>query len=91
VLQVLEKHGVPAPHVYGICADPHAMVMQALPGHTRFATAKDDADRSPQRFFSLSAQIQRERKACYDILERRQKGTLDVTNPHPAGAAPATS
>ncbi|MHB1351864.1 MAG: Fic family protein [Thiobacillus sp.] len=27
-----------------------------------------------------SAQIQRERKAYYDILERSQKGTLDVTD-----------
>jgi Fic family protein len=32
------------------------------------------ADGSPQRFYSLSAQIQRERKAYYDILERTQKG-----------------
>ncbi len=30
------------------------------------------ADGSPQRFCRLSAQIQRERKACYDILERTQ-------------------
>lgn len=37
------------------------------------------ADGSPQRFYSLSAQIQRERKAYYDILERTQKGSLDVT------------
>lgn len=37
------------------------------------------ADGSPQRFYSLSAQIQRQRKAYYDILERTQKGTLDVT------------
>lgn len=32
-----------------------------------------------QRFYSLSAQIQRERKAYYDILERTQKASLDVT------------
>ena len=37
------------------------------------------ADGSPQRFYSLSAQIQRERKAYYDILERTQKQSLDVT------------
>lgn len=37
------------------------------------------ADGSPQRFYSLSAQIQRERKAYYDILERTQKNDLDVT------------
>lgn len=37
------------------------------------------ADGSTQRFYSLSAQIQRERKAYYDILERTQKGDMDVT------------
>ncbi|MBS0346651.1 MAG: Fic family protein [Proteobacteria bacterium] len=37
------------------------------------------ADGSPQRFYSLSTQIQRDRKAYYEILERTQKGTLDVT------------
>ena len=37
------------------------------------------ADGSPQRFYSLSAQIQRERKDYYDVLERTQKGSLDAT------------
>jgi Fic family protein len=53
-------------------------------GNGRIARAMGDlllarADGSPQRFYSLSAQIQRERNAYYDILERTQKGTLDVT------------
>lgn len=34
---------------------------------------------SPQRFYSMSAQIRQERSAYYDILERTQKGTMDVT------------
>ena len=38
------------------------------------------ADGSPQRFYSLSAQIQRDRKAYYEILERTQKGDMDVTD-----------
>lgn len=37
------------------------------------------ADGSPQRFYSLSSQIQRERKTYYGILERTQKKSLDVT------------
>lgn len=37
------------------------------------------SERSPQRFYSLSAQIRKERTAYYDILEQTQKGTLDVT------------
>lgn len=53
-------------------------------GNGRIARAIGDlllarADGSPQRFYSLSAQIQRERKAYNDILERTQKAGLDVT------------
>ena len=53
-------------------------------GNGRIARAVGDlflarADGSPQRFYSLSAQIQRERKDYYDVLEGTQKGTLDVT------------
>jgi Fic family protein len=53
-------------------------------GNGRIARALGDlflarADGSPQRFYSLSAQIQRERKDYYDLLERTQKQSLDVT------------
>jgi Fic family protein len=37
------------------------------------------ADGTTQRFYSLSAQIQHERKVYYDSLEFAQKGTQDVT------------
>ena len=54
-------------------------------GNGRIARAVGDmalarAERSVQRYYSLSAQIQRERKDYYDWLERTQKGTLDVTD-----------
>lgn len=54
-------------------------------GNGRIARAIGDlllarADGSTQRFYSLSAQIQRDRKAYYDILERTQKGSMDVTD-----------
>ncbi|WP_322091822.1 Fic family protein [Paraburkholderia bannensis] len=53
-------------------------------GNGRIARAIGDlllsrADGGTQRFYSLSAQIQRERKAYYEILERTQKGSMDVT------------
>ena len=53
-------------------------------GNGRIARAIGDlllarADGSPQRFYSLSAQIQSERGAYYDILEQTQRGSLDVT------------
>jgi Fic family protein len=37
------------------------------------------ADGQGQRFYSLSAQLQRERNEYYSLLERTQQGTLDVT------------
>lgn len=36
-------------------------------------------DGSPQRFYSLSSQIQRERAMYYKMLERTSRGDLDVT------------
>ena len=37
------------------------------------------SENSSRRFYSLSAQIQKERKNYYAILEQTQKGTLDIT------------
>ena len=37
------------------------------------------SDKSNQRFYSMSAQIRIERKEYYEILEKTQKGNLDVT------------
>jgi Fic family protein len=54
-------------------------------GNGRIARAIADmqlarAEGSPQRFYSMSAQIQRERNAYYDILEHTQKGTMDISD-----------
>jgi len=53
-------------------------------GNGRIARAITDmqlsrADGNFQRFYSMSAQIRLERKEYYNILEKSQKGTLDVT------------
>ena len=53
-------------------------------GNGRIARAIADlvlarSEHSPQRFYSMSAQIREERGAYYDILEQTQKGTLDIT------------
>ncbi len=42
-------------------------------------TALARSERSTQRFYSMSAQIRRERNAYYTTLERTQRGALDVT------------
>jgi Fic family protein len=54
-------------------------------GNGRIARALTDmllarSDNSPQRFYSMSAQIRIERKQYCEILERTQKGSLDVTH-----------
>ena len=34
----------------------------------------------PHRFYSMSAEIRKQRKSYYDILEKSQKSGLDITN-----------
>lgn len=53
-------------------------------GNGRMARAITDmqlarSDNSRQRFYSMSTQIRKDRNAYYDILEKTQKGTLDIT------------
>ena len=53
-------------------------------GNGRIARAIADmslarSEDSPQRFYSMSAQIRLERNAYYDMLEATQKGDLDIT------------
>lgn len=54
-------------------------------GNGRIARAIADcalarADGVPTRFYSLSSQIEKERKTYYDIQEATQKGSLDITD-----------
>lgn len=53
-------------------------------GNGRIARAIADmslarSEDSPRRFYSMSAQLQQERNAYYDILEATQNGDLDIT------------
>jgi Fic family protein len=53
-------------------------------GNGRIARAIADmalarSEQSPQRFYSMSAQIRLERNAYYDVLEVSQKSDLDIT------------
>ncbi|MHB1102275.1 MAG: Fic family protein [Devosia sp.] len=54
-------------------------------GNGRIARAIADmslarSEQSPQRFYSMSAQIRAERSDYYEVLEHTQKGDLDVTS-----------
>jgi len=53
-------------------------------GNGRIARAIADlalarSEGTPHRYYSMSAQIQKERKAYYDLLEKTQKGDLNIT------------
>jgi Fic family protein len=53
-------------------------------GNGRIARAITDmalarSEQSPQKFYSMSAQIRLERNAYYNVLEATQKGDLDIT------------
>jgi Fic family protein len=53
-------------------------------GNGRIARAIADwalarSENTPRRFYSMSAQIRQERNDYYDVLEKTQKGTLDIT------------
>ncbi len=53
-------------------------------GNGRMARALTDmllarADNTKQRYYSMSAQIEKTKKDYYDVLESTQKGTLDIT------------
>jgi Fic family protein len=53
-------------------------------GNGRIARAIADlalarSEQSSQRFYSMSAQIRQERADYYDVLERTQKATMDIT------------
>ena len=65
-------------HLYFVCIHPFE------DGNGRLARAIADmmlarSEKSSQRFYSMSSQIQRERKEYYLVLEHCQKGTLDIT------------
>jgi Fic family protein len=76
----------PSDHVL-IAALAHLWFVTIHPfddGNGRVARAIADlalarSEQSPKRFYSMSAQIQLERNDYYAILERTQKGNLDIT------------
>jgi hypothetical protein len=56
---LLEAHGIPVPHVYGLCDEPYALVMDRLPGHVdmSFASSDDERRRLLDEYLELLARI----------------------------------
>lgn len=45
ILTVLERHGLPVPHVYGVCPEPSGFVMECKPGRANLDTAESQQER----------------------------------------------
>src|SRR6202165_5084156 len=45
ILEVLEQHGIPVPHIYGMCDEPTAIIMEAVPGTRDVSLAANAAER----------------------------------------------
>lgn len=45
ILKILEASGLPVPHVYGVCEDPEAIVMDRVPGERDVSFAASDEQR----------------------------------------------
>ncbi|MDB6062178.1 MAG: hypothetical protein JWM78_2281 [Verrucomicrobiaceae bacterium] len=46
---ILERHGVPVPHVHGMLDDPLAIIMDVIPGQINLTTASDERAREKIR------------------------------------------
>jgi aminoglycoside phosphotransferase (APT) family kinase protein len=54
---ILERHGVPVPHVQGMLEQPLAMLMDVVPGQINLATASSDAARERIRTQYIEALV----------------------------------
>ena len=59
VLQVLEKHGIPVPHMHAFCPEPRGIVMERCPGRANLASAESMAEREAvmDHYVEILAQI----------------------------------
>src|SRR3546814_10461031 len=46
ILEVLAEHGIPVPHIYGVCPDPEAIIMAAIPGSRDVSPARAEIGRA---------------------------------------------
>lgn len=58
-LELLERHGLPVPHVHGFCPRPEGILMDRAPGRASLAGARDEAERVAVRshYMELLARV----------------------------------
>ena len=77
VLRTLTEDVVKSSAIEGQELDPAAVRSSIARAIADLCLAR--SEKSPQRFYSMSAQIRQERKEYYDLLEHTQKGETDIT------------
>ena len=59
VHDLLEAHGVPVPHAYGLCEEPYALVMDRLSGNVDLSFVDDERERAQllEQYLEILARI----------------------------------
>ncbi|MEM7408772.1 MAG: phosphotransferase family protein [Myxococcota bacterium] len=70
VLQLLEAHGIPVPHIYGFCESLPGIVMERAPGRANLATADSEDERRAvlRHYLDLLAEIHRLPTSKFEAL-----------------------
>lgn len=79
VLQVLEAHEIPVPHVYGFCPEPRGIVMECSPGRANLATAKSESERESvlDHYIELLARAHTIDVGAFEAIGLERPRTLD--------------
>jgi hypothetical protein len=82
VLQVLEKHEIPVPHIHGFCPEPRGIVMERCNGRANLANARDDSEREAvlDDYMSVLARIH-----ALDTADFERVGLERPTSPQSVG------
>ena len=77
VLQVLEAHGIPVPHVFGFCPEPRGIVMQRCAGRANLATAESQAEREAvlDHYVEILARMHEIDVAAFEAVGLRRPAT----------------
>jgi aminoglycoside phosphotransferase (APT) family kinase protein len=75
---ILEDHGIPVPHLHGLCEDPLGILLGRVPGRANLATADSEAERDAvlREYIEILARIH-----AIDPVELERKGLARPREP----------
>jgi hypothetical protein len=82
VLLLLEREGIPVPHVHGFCTDPEGILMDRAPGRANLATAANEEERRAvlAHYMELLARMHAiDLGACEAIGMQRPRGAAELS------------